>query len=152
MRLSAKSRHAVAAMIDLGLKSVARPVALVDILDDHHISLSYLEQIFSRLKEHGLVEGIRGPRGGYRLARAAKSITVGQIVRAVEDASYRGRKSRITGRKSDAHYLWDALSADIMAFLDGISVGDFMDMAEERPPSLQIMKRYDDFFSRRRAA
>ncbi len=152
MRLSAKSRHAVAAMIDLGLKSVARPVALVDILDDHHISLSYLEQIFSRLKEHGLVQGIRGPRGGYRLARAANAISVGEIVRAVEDVSYRGRKSRITGKKSDAHLLWDTLSADIMGFLDGISVADFMGRADERGLPRQVMRRYDDFFNRRRAA
>ena len=152
MRMSAKSRHAVAAMIDLGLRSVARPVALVDILDDHHISLSYLEQIFSRLKEHGLVEGIRGPRGGYRLARDADQITVGHIVRAVEDASYRGRKSRVTGQKSDAHVLWDTLSADIMAYLDGISIADFMAKADQRALSSQMMRRYDDFFSRRRAA
>ena len=152
MRMSAKSRHAVAAMIDLGLKSVARPVALVDILDDHHISLSYLEQIFSRLKEHGLVEGIRGPRGGYRLARSPESITVAQIVRAVEDASYRGRKSRVTGKKSDAHVLWDILSTDIMAYLGEISVKDFMLRASDRTLPVQTLRRYEDFFSGRRAA
>ncbi len=152
MRMSAKSRHAVAAMIDLGLKSVVRPVALVDILDDHHISLSYLEQIFSRLKEHGLVEGIRGPRGGYRLARSPESITVAQIVRAVEDISYRGRKSRVTGRKSEAHILWDSLSADIMAYLGEISVKDFMLRASDRTLPVQTLRRYEDFFSGRRAA
>ncbi len=152
MRMSAKSRHAVAAMIDLGLKSVVRPVALVDILDDHHISLSYLEQIFSRLKEHGLVEGIRGPRGGYRLARSPESITVAQIVRAVEDASYRGRKSRVTGKKSDAHVLWDILSTDIMAYLGEISVKDFMLRASDRTLPVQTLRRYEDFFSGRRAA
>ncbi|MDJ0892962.1 MAG: Rrf2 family transcriptional regulator [Gammaproteobacteria bacterium] len=150
--MSAKSRHAVAAMIDLGLKSVVRPVALVDILDDHHISLSYLEQIFSRLKEHGLVEGIRGPRGGYRLARSPESITVAQIVRAVEDASYRGRKSRVTGKKSDAHVLWDILSTDIMAYLGEISVKDFMLRASDRTLPVQTLRRYEDFFSGRRAA
>ncbi len=152
MRISAKSRHAVAAMIDLGLKSVTRPVALVDILDDHDISLSYLEQIFSKLKEHGLVEGIRGPRGGYRLSRPANEITVGHIVRAVEERSYRGRKSRITGQKSEAHELWDALSRDILAFLDGISVGDFITSVDERGLSQQTMRRYDEYFSRHRAA
>ena len=152
MRMSAKSRHAVAAMIDLGLKSVARPVALVDILDDHHISLSYLEQIFSRLKEHGLVQGIRGPRGGYRLARSPESITVAEIVRAVEDVSYRGRKSRVTGKKSDAHLLWDILSTDIMAYLGEISVKDFMLRASDRSLPVQTLRRYEDFFSGRRAA
>ena len=124
----------------------------MDILDDHHISLSYLEQIFSRLKGHGLVQGIRGPRGGYRLASPPEAITVGQIVRAVEDESYRGRKSRITGEKSEAHKLWDALSTDILDFLDGITVADFMCKADECTLSRQTLRRYDDFFSRRRAA
>jgi Rrf2 family iron-sulfur cluster assembly transcriptional regulator len=111
------------------MKSTHRPVALVDILDDQDISLSYLEQIFSRLKDHGLVEGVRGPRGGYRLSRAAGDISVAQIVAAVEDRSFRGRKSRVTGQPSEAHRIWDGLSSEIMGFLDGITVGDLLDQA-----------------------
>ncbi len=153
MRLSAKSRHAVAAMIDLGIKSAKRPVALVDILDDHDISLSYLEQIFSRLKDHGLVEGIRGPRGGYRLPRDAREITVAQIVNAVEDVSYRGRKSRLTGQKSEAHVLWDDLSQQIMGFLGAMSLADLLQKANVPALTRHGGRRYyDDYLHRRRAA
>jgi len=151
MRVSAKSRHAVAAMVDLGIKSVHRPVALVDILDDEDISLSYLEQIFSRLKDHGLVGGIRGPRGGYRLSREASDISVAQIVAAVEDRSFRGRKSRVTGQPSEAHRLWDDLSSEIMGFLDGITLGDLLEQVRGLGHTPAGARRYYDM-PRRRAA
>lgn len=151
MRVSAKSRHAVAAMVDLGLKSGYRPVALVDVLDDQDISLSYLEQIFSRLKDHGLVEGIRGPRGGYRLSRDLGDISVAQIVAAVEDRSLRGRKSRLTGQPSEAHKLWDGLSSEIMGFLDGITLADLVDKARARGYASARARRYYEP-PRRRAA
>jgi Rrf2 family iron-sulfur cluster assembly transcriptional regulator len=153
MRLSAKSRHAVAAMIDLGLKSASRPVALVDILDDQDISLSYLEQIFSRLKDAELVEGIRGPRGGYRLSRSAQDISIAQIVRAVEDTSYRGRKSRTTGQPSEAHKLWDSLSGSIFDFLGQISLAEYLDRANSSEFAETGLRRpYEDYISRKRAA
>ncbi len=153
MRLSAKSRHAVAAMIDLGLKSAARPVALVDILDDHDISLSYLEQIFSRLKDAGLVEGIRGPRGGYRLSRPPEEISVAGIVQAVEDVSYRGRKSRLTGQQSEAHELWNDLSATILDYLASITLAEYLETAESAECNGAKMRRpYQDYLSRKRAA
>jgi Rrf2 family iron-sulfur cluster assembly transcriptional regulator len=151
MRVSAKSRHAVAALVDLGMKSTHRPVALVDILDDQDISLSYLEQIFSRLKDHGLVEGVRGPRGGYRLSRPAGDISVAQVVAAVEDRSFRGRKSRITGQPSEAHLLWDSLSSEIMGFLDGITVGDLLEQARSAGLVPAGTRRYYEP-QRRRAA
>ena len=151
MRVSSKSRHAVAAMVDLGLKSVRRPVALVDILDDQDISLSYLEQIFSRLKDYGLVEGVRGPRGGYRLCREASDISVAQIVAAVEDRSFRGRKSRGTGQPSEAHKLWDGLSSEIMGFLDGITLGDLVERARAAGYAGSGARRYYEE-PRRRAA
>lgn len=151
MRVSAKSRHAVAALVDLGMKSTHRPVALVDILDDQDISLSYLEQIFSRLKDHGLVEGVRGPRGGYRLSRPAGDISVAQVVAAVEDRSFRGRKSRITGQPSEAHQLWDSLSSEIMGFLDGITVGDLLEQARSAGLVPAGARRYYEP-QRRRAA
>lgn len=151
MRVSAKSRHAVAALVDLGMKSTHRPVALVDILDDQDISLSYLEQIFSRLKDHGLVEGVRGPRGGYRLSRPAGDISVAQVVAAVEDRSFRGRKSRITGQPSEAHRLWDSLSSEIMGFLDGITIGDLLEQARSAGLVPAGARRYYEA-PRRRAA
>ena len=153
MRLSAKSRHAVAAMIDLGLKSATRPVALVDILDEHDISLSYLEQIFSRLKDAGLVEGIRGPRGGYRLSRPSNEISVAAIVRAVEDTSYRGRKSRLTGQQSEAHKLWNSLSAAIFDFLGNITLAEYLEKANSAEFAGATLRRpYEDYLSRKRAA
>jgi len=151
MRVSAKSRHAVAAMVDLGLKSVHRPVALVDVLDDQDISLSYLEQIFSRLKDHGLVAGVRGPRGGYRPSRDLADISVAQIVAAVEDPSLRGRKSRITGQPSEAHRLWDGLSAEIMGFLDGITLADLVETARARGYAGAGARRYYEAPQRRAA-
>ncbi len=153
MRLSAKSRHAVAAMIDLGLKSAARPVALVDILDDHDISLSYLEQIFSRLKDAGLVEGIRGPRGGYRLSRQPAEISIAHIIQAVEDTSYRGRKSRLTGQQSKAHELWDNLSATILQFLGDITLAQYLEKANSAEfAGTKLRRPYKDYLSRKRAA
>jgi Rrf2 family iron-sulfur cluster assembly transcriptional regulator len=151
MRVSAKSRHAVAALVDLGLKSAHRPVALVDVLDDQDISLSYLEQIFSRLKDYGLVTGVRGPRGGYRLSRSADEISVAQIVAAVEDRSFRGRKSRETGQPSEAHRLWDGLSSEIMGFLDGITLADLLEKTRLSGYVPAGARRYYDL-PRRRAA
>lgn len=153
MRVSSKSRHAVAALVDLGLKSARRPVALVDILDDQDISLSYLEQIFGRLKEHGLVEGVRGPRGGYRLARDAADISVAQVVAAVEDRSLRGRKSRETNQPSEAHRLWDGLSGAVMGFLDGITLLELLERARDAGyAGIPVRRQFDDFGTRRRAA
>jgi Rrf2 family iron-sulfur cluster assembly transcriptional regulator len=140
-------------MLDLAVKSVCRPVALVDILDEHDISLSYLEQIFSRLKDKGLVQGIRGPRGGYRLSRPATDISVADIVQAVEDRSYRGRKSRITGEPSEAHRLWDNLSEQIMGFLSDISLAALLEKANVsefvRPGT---RRHYQDYLHGREAA
>ena len=84
MRLSTKGRFAVTAMIDVGLRANAGPVSLADISTRHRISLSYLEQLFSKLRQHGLVVSTRGPGGGYNLARNAEAISVADIVGAVE--------------------------------------------------------------------
>ena len=84
MRLSTKGRYAVTAMIDLALHNDVGPVALTDIADTQKISVSYLEQLFARLRKNGLVTGMRGPGGGYRLARAADEITVAEIIAAVD--------------------------------------------------------------------
>ncbi len=130
MRLTSKSRYAVSAMIDLGIKAGRRPVALVDVLDDEDISLSYLEQIFSRLKGGDLVVGVRGPRGGYHLAHPAEEITVGQIIDAVEERNVRARKSRTTGGKSAAHEAWELLSAQISDVLHGITLSQLLDKVD----------------------
>jgi Rrf2 family iron-sulfur cluster assembly transcriptional regulator len=87
MRITTKSRFAVTAMIDLALRGQAGPVPLGDIALRHHISLSYLEQLFSKLRQRGLVESTRGPGGGYSLGRAAQNISVADVIKAVDRES-----------------------------------------------------------------
>ena len=84
MRISTKSRFAVTAMIDVALRENAGPVPLSDIAVRHQISISYLEQMFSKLRQHGLVESTRGPGGGYALGHRGDAITVADIIEAVE--------------------------------------------------------------------
>jgi len=86
MRLSTKSRFAVTAMIDMGLRQHQGPVSLAAISQRQYISISYLEQIFSKMRQHGLVESTRGPGGGYTLNRDAKNISVADIIQAVNSA------------------------------------------------------------------
>lgn len=139
MRLSAKARYAVTAVLDLALHARERPVTLVSIAQCQGISLSYLEQLFSRLRRSGLVESVRGPGGGYRLARAAADITLADVVRAVDedlDASHcGGRRDCHAGGQCLTHDLWDDLSSRIHGFLGGISLADFIG----RPQVARIM-------------
>ena len=85
MRLSTKGRYGVTAMMDLAIHDNAGPVTLADISQCQGISLSYLEQLFSKLRKHGLVDGVRGPGGGYKLARSPENITVAEIIAAVDE-------------------------------------------------------------------
>ena len=99
MRLSTKGRFAVTAMIDVALRENAGPVSLADIAARHQISLSYLEQMFSKLRQRGLVESTRGPGGGYTLARGAEAITVADIIGAVEGDVRDGEAGRKRHRR-----------------------------------------------------
>ncbi len=126
MRLSTRGRFAITAMIDLALRQTATPVPLVDIAMRHRISLSYLEQMFARLRQHGLVESTRGPGGGYALARNAESITVADIVTAIEDTT----DERSAGTQREASQsaqemtqdLWDALQSTVLAYMQTITL------------------------------
>lgn len=86
MRLTSKGRYAVTAMLDVALNSEAGPVPLADISERQGISLSYLEQLFSRLRKNGLVSSVRGPGGGYLLGKDAGSIAVGEVISAVDES------------------------------------------------------------------
>ena len=86
MRLTSKGRYAVTAMLDVALNSEAGPVPLADISERQGISLSYLEQLFSRLRKNGLVSSVRGPGGGYLLGKDASSIAVGEVISAVDES------------------------------------------------------------------
>jgi len=130
MRLTTKGRYAVTAMLDLALHDNKGPITLADISQRQGISLSYLEQLFSRLRKNGLVTSARGPGGGYRLSRDAKEIAVVNVIIAVDekiDARRCEGRSDCQGDKTClTHQLWGDLSEQIFDFLSGISLGDLV--------------------------
>ena len=130
MKLSTKGRYAVTAMIDLALHQGQGPVTLAEISRCQDISLSYLEQLFAKLRRRGLVEGVRGPGGGYRLARNSESITIADIVSAVDESvdttRCAGRKNCQDGQRCLTHELWSELSSRIHEFLNGITLASFI--------------------------
>ena len=131
MKLTSKGRYAVTAMLDLAFHSEAGPVTLAHISRRQDISLSYLEQLFTRLRKHRLVCSTRGPGGGYSLARPADDIAVSEVVAAVDEAVDTTRCSGATkchdGQQCLTHELWDELSHQIFEFLNDISLQDLMD-------------------------
>ena len=128
MRLTTKGRYAVTAMLDLALHDEQGPVSLADISLRQQISLSYLEQLFARLRRAGLVNSTRGPGGGYGLGRADDQISIAEIVRAVsENYDATGcdtERSCTLDKVCLTHYLWHDLSSRIHEFLDGVSLRD----------------------------
>ena len=128
MRLTTKGRFAVTAMIDLALREHSGPVALAAISARQQISLSYLEQLFGKLRRHELVESTRGPGGGYSLGRKSEEITVADIIVAVDepiDATGCGGKESCMGDdqgKCMTHDLWTSLNAKMIENLDSISL------------------------------
>ncbi len=128
MRLTTKGRFAVTAMIDLALRSHSGPVALAAISQRQQISLSYLEQLFGKLRRHDLVESTRGPGGGYSLGRASGEISVADIIVAVDepiDATGCGGKEDCMGAdagKCMTHDLWTSLNTRMIEYLDSISL------------------------------
>lgn len=136
MRLTTKGRYAVTAMLDLALNEARGPIRLAAISERQGISLSYLEQLFAHLRRQGLVRSIRGPGGGYRLKRTAETISVAEVVAAVNedtDATRCGGKGDChEGDTCLTHHLWMDLSDQIRAFLDGISLADLVQRNEIR--------------------
>lgn len=127
MRLTTKGRFAVTAMIDLALRQSNGPVTLAAISQRQQISLSYLEQLFGKLRRHELVESTRGPGGGYTLGRKAEAITVADIIVSVDepiDATQCGGKENCLGEGSRCmtHELWSALNTRMVEFLDSVSL------------------------------
>ena len=144
MRLTTKGRYAVTAMLDLALHADRGPISLADISKRQGISLSYLEQLFSRLRQSGLVSSVRGPGGGYRLARTGGEIYVAQIVDAVNESvdatSCGGNSDCAGGEQCLTHYLWCDLSEQIHNFLNGISLADLVERAEVQ----EVARRQDN--------
>ena len=131
MRLTAKGRYAVTAMLDLAVHDQSGPISLADISDRQGISLSYLEQLFAKLRRHDLVESVRGPGGGYRLSRPADAIFVAQIVDSVDEnvdaTKCNGRADCQGGEKCLTHELWSDLSDQIHQFLNGIDLASLIE-------------------------
>lgn len=132
MKLSTKGRYAVMAMVDLSTRSNGRPVTLADIASRQEISLSYLEQLFSKLRKGGLVTANRGPGGGYKLAHKANAIRISDVITAVDEemsvtrcvsGSSRGCIAR-DGSRCQTHDLWDELSRQIYLYLSSVTLED----------------------------
>lgn len=136
MRLTTKGRYAVTAILDLALHGKDGPVSLADISERQDISLSYLEQLFAKLRRGELVTSVRGPGGGYQLARDGGQIFIAQVVDAVNesvDATLcSGENDCQQGASCLTHQLWDDLSQQIHQFLDGISLDDLVERREVR--------------------
>lgn len=130
MRLTTKGRYAVTAMLDLALHSTQGPVSLADISGRQEISLSYLEQLFAKLRQNDLVCSVRGPGGGYRLKRPLDEVFVAQIIDAVNESvdatNCGGAGNCQQGEVCLTHYLWSDLSQQIHQFLSGISLASLV--------------------------
>ncbi len=130
MRLSTKGRYAVTAMLDLAIHYEDGPVTLAGVSETQSISLPYLEQLFVHLKKGGLVEGLRGPGGGYRLARSPGEISIAQVIDAIGegvDATLCGGNENCQeGERCLTHALWDKLGNEIHDFMDGITLASFL--------------------------
>ena len=130
MRLTTKGRYAVTAMLDLALHKNQGPVSLSDISSRQAISLSYLEQLFSKLRRSELVRSVRGPGGGYELKRGSGEIFIAQIIDAVDESvdttKCQGAGDCQGGETCLTHYLWEDLSEQIHTFLESISLADLV--------------------------
>ena len=137
MRLTTKGRFAVTAMVDLAMRQTRGPVTLAAISERQHISLSYLEQLFGKLRRHGLVTSVRGPGGGYNLARPAAELSVAEIVKAVDeplDATQCGGKENChDDRRCMTHDLWATLNEKMHEYLSSVSLGDLVAHQSGKP-------------------
>jgi len=131
VRLTTKGRYAVTAMLDLAFHSQIKPVTLTEIATRQTISLSYLEQLFARLRRAGMVKGVRGPGGGYTLCGQASDINIADIIAAVDeqvDATKCGGEANCQKHQAClTHDLWMGLSDQIREYLKGITLGELLE-------------------------
>src|SRR5690348_17828704 len=137
MRLTTKGRFAVTAMIDVALHGAKGPVTLAAISDRQKISLSYLEQLFGKLRRHGLVDSVRGPGGGYTLGRAPETVAVADIILAVDEpidaTQCGGRENCMDDRRCMTHELWASLNTHIFSFLHSVSLEQLVRQQDKKP-------------------
>ena len=149
MRLTTKGRFAVTAMLDLAINETQgpednKPVTLAAISERQDISLSYLEQLFSKLRRQGLVKSVRGPGGGYNLAKSYNDISVSEIISAVDeqiDATQCGGNENCKDEgRCMTHDLWTALNTKILEYLDGVTLADMV-ASQKNGHKINIMPR-----------
>ncbi len=144
MKLTTRGRYAVTAMLDLALHKEQGPISLADISERQEISLSYLEQLFARLRRGKLVESTRGPGGGYRIVSPLDQVVISDIVRAVNESvdttQCGGQKNCHQHGRCLTHDLWEGLSEQIENFLSGISLQDLIDREQVR----KVAERQDN--------
>ncbi|MDO5356520.1 MAG: Fe-S cluster assembly transcriptional regulator IscR [Conchiformibius sp.] len=142
MRLTTKGRFAVTAMIDLAMHAQERAVKLNAISQRQQISLSYLEQLFAKLRRAGLVESVRGPGGGYVLAKSAEQINIAQIIAAAEDSLdatlCSGRANCQSGAPCLTHHLWENLNRTIDDYLSGITLASLLQPPPTEPTAQAV--------------
>jgi Rrf2 family transcriptional regulator, iron-sulfur cluster assembly transcription factor len=142
MRLTTKGRFAVTAMLDLALHGAEGPVTLAGISERQKISLSYLEQLFGKLRRRELVESVRGPGGGYHLAREASRVTVAEIVCAVDETldstQCGGRENCHENHRCMTHDLWEELNATVYGFLKGVTLAQLVE--KQRTSTVSVVR------------
>lgn len=144
MRLTTKGRFAVTAMIDVALYGTKGPVTLAAVSERQKISLSYLEQLFGKLRRHGLVESVRGPGGGYNLARAAADVSVADVILAVDEpidaTQCGGRENCHDGdKRCMTHELWASLNTHLFAFLRSVTLADLVAQQNDKQREIAVL-------------
>ena len=155
MRLSTKGRYAVTAMMDIALHEKQGPVTLAEISQCQGISLSYLEQLFSKLRKQGLVKGVRGPGGGYTLAKPSGEISVADIIQSVDEkldmTKCGGKGNCSNGEKCLTHQLWFDLSCNLYKFLSGIKLDQYVNRPDINELVIKQDAQYGRFLNRSQA-
>ena len=143
MRLTTKGRFAVTAMVDLAMRGGHGPVTLATISERQKISLSYLEQLFGKLRRNNIVESVRGPGGGYYLARPGNKISVAEIVIAVDEpldaTKCRGKRNCHGDHPCITHDLWMGLNEKILGYLEGVTLQQLADSHNKQKPEVSAI-------------
>ena len=144
MRLTTKGRFAVTAMVDLSMRQARGPVTLATISERQHISLSYLEQLFGKLRRAKLVNSVRGPGGGYNLAKPIAEITVAEIISAVDEAidatQCAGKENCNDDRRCITHDLWATLNEKMNDYLGSVTLADVV--SHQQGKQVQVIKDF----------
>jgi len=136
MRLTTKGRFAVTAMIDVAMQSTKGPATLAGVSERQRISLSYLEQLFGKLRRSGLVASVRGPGGGYRLARAPETVSVADVIVAVDEpldtTQCGGLENCREDRRCMTHELWSSLNQHILTYLHSVTLAELVQQQKQK--------------------